>query len=72
MSDDQSTTFIDLCLRGEVSINDVDDFVDAWHGGAGKATLREYLGMSEHEYSLWLTDPDELSRIFASRRIAAL
>lgn len=52
-------------------MNDVDDFVDAWHGGAGETSLRECLGMSEHEYSRWINDPGELSRILASRKIAA-
>ncbi len=71
MSEDRSKTFIDLCLSGEVSMNDLDDFVDAWHDGAGKASLRECLGMSEQEYARWMNDPSELSRIIASRKMAA-
>lgn len=72
MSDDRTTTFIELCLKGEASMTDVDDFVDAWHGGTGNSTLRECLGMSDHEYSLWINDPSELAGILASRKMAAL
>lgn len=71
MSDDRSKTFIDLCLSGEASMEDVDDFVDAWHDGAGKLSLREGLGMSEQEYARWINDPRELSRVIASKKIAA-
>lgn len=72
MSDDRPNTFIDLCLSGEASMNDIDDFVDAWHDGACKVSMRECLGMSEQEYARWINDPRELSRIIASRKMAAL
>ena len=72
MSDGRPNTFIDLCLTGKASINDVDDFVDAWHGGAANAGLRECLGMSEHEYALWINDPTQLSQILGSRKMTVL
>jgi hypothetical protein len=63
---------MELCVKGEASLSDIDDFIDTWHGGAGKASLREYLGLSESEYALWINEPDELARILASRKTAAL
>lgn len=72
MSEERSKTFIDLCLSDEVFMNEIDNFVDAWHDGASKASLRKCLGMSEQEYARWIVDPGELSRIIASRKIAAI
>ena len=48
-------TFITSCLNGEVLVEDIDDFVEAWHEGREGANqeLHEYLGMSWEEYSIW-------------------
>jgi hypothetical protein len=62
------TTFIDLCLKGNALIEEVDDFVERWHNGSAKASLRDFLGMSESEYSLWINDPDVLPYVIFSRR----
>lgn len=61
-------TFIELCLKGEVKIEDIDDFVDQWHDSEVPESLQVYLGMDDQEYGLWLTRPDRLSEILSSRR----
>ena len=61
-------TFIDLCLAGEASIEEIDDFVDAWHADPEGGELHYYLGMTEEEYSLWLRAPDALPCILRARR----
>lgn len=39
--------FIDLCLQGEiVDLNQIDDFIDAWHDGDSEQTLHEFLGLT--------------------------
>lgn len=61
-------TFIELCLKGEVKIEDIDDFVDQWHDSEVPESLQVYLGMDDQEYGLWLTRPDRLPEILSSRR----
>jgi hypothetical protein len=61
-------TFLDRYLKGEMLAEDIDDFVDYWHGNPGNQQLNEFLGMTEEEYSLWLGDPDSLPHIARARR----
>jgi hypothetical protein len=68
MSDNNSETFIELCLKGRATIDDVDGFVDRWHAGSDGVSLRDFLGLSETEYSLWINDPDVLPYVIYSRR----
>lgn len=60
-------TFIDLSLQGRVLLDEIDDFVDAWHERPKGQTLHKYLGMTRAEYSLWLREPDALPLIVKSR-----
>lgn len=62
-------TFITSCLNGEVLVEDIDDFVEAWHEGREGANqeLHEYLGMSWEEYSIWATTPSILPFIISAR-----
>lgn len=61
--------FIPLALMGKVMIDDIDDFVDAWHASPAGMPLHEFLGMSPEEYSVWLHSPESLSSIIAGRRL---
>jgi hypothetical protein len=61
-------TFFDRCLAGEVATDEIDDFVDAWHGDPESGELHDYLGMTGEEYSLWLRAPDTLPCILKARR----
>ena len=62
-------TFVDMALRGDVLMEEIDDFVDAWHGGGTGKKLHEFLGMTREEYSLWLTYPGALGLILAGRKM---
>lgn len=46
-------TFIDLVLAGKASLDDIDDWVRRWHCGETLLELRDWLGMTEHQYELW-------------------
>ena len=59
--------FISLALAGEVVSDEIDDFVEAWHGTEGATGLHEFLGMTWEEYQLWVSDPAYLSLILAAR-----
>lgn len=50
-------SFIEKCLRGEVLMEKIDDFVNEWHEGKSDIELHNFLGMTWEEYSLWVADP---------------
>lgn len=60
--------FIQSCLEGNSFLDEVDDFVEEWHKSDSKLQLHEYLGMTQEEYSFWLTNQDMLALIIAARR----
>ncbi|MGO0630814.1 hypothetical protein ACTORR_12380 [Pseudomonas sp. SAR267] len=62
--------FVELCLRGDVLTDEIDDFVEDWHEGREGVDqdLHEYLGMSWEEYSVWSTNPSMLPYILSARR----
>lgn len=64
-------TFIGKWLRGESSLDDIDDHVDRWHEGALDQPLHAFLGMTREEYSAWVEKPDTLLSILSARRSVA-
>ena len=60
--------FISLALSGEAMTDEIDDFVDQWHDNPTGLSLHDYLGMNREEYALWLSSPDTLPLIIASRK----
>ena len=65
MSKKQKFSFIELCVRGEALLEEIDDYVDKWHEGGSNQKLNEFLGMDEHEYALWMKDASVLPFIVA-------
>lgn len=61
------SSFMELALKSDVLLDEIDDFVDAWHEGAGDSSLAEFLGMTSDEYALWATSPALLSHIVTAR-----
>ena len=63
-------TFIDKCITGDAFLDEVDDYIDAWHDTdiPEDIELHEYLGMTWKEYSLWVTNPSILGVIVDARR----
>jgi hypothetical protein len=61
--------FIKKCIRGMALLDDIDDFVDAWHAEKPAMPLHQYLGMKKSEYSLWVSDPDVLPYIVQAHRL---
>lgn len=64
------STFIERCLSGNALLDDIDDFVDAWHDDVGgqDQTLSEFLGMTELEYEMWVERPSSLRLILFMRK----
>lgn len=65
-----AVTFIDDCLAGAASLEEIDDYVERWHDGViGRdMDLRELLGMSKQEYARWMQDADAIEDIIAARK----
>ncbi|MEN1834285.1 hypothetical protein AAIM60_15475 [Pseudomonas lijiangensis] len=63
-------SFVELCLKGDVLEEEIDQFVEDWHEGRQGADieLHEYLGMSWEEYQLWSTTPSVLPFVLAARK----
>lgn len=62
------SNFVTNCLSGEALLDDIDDYVDAWHETKGEIPLHQYLGMSKTEYALWVADPDILPFVICAHR----
>lgn len=61
--------FIQLAAKGEIRLDQIDDFVDIWHlQDVPSGELYEFLGMTEAEYVRWVKDPDTLAEIVASHK----
>lgn len=59
--------FINLCLSGDVLINDIDDFIDKWHDSDSNDEIYDYLGMTREEYFLWIERPEYLKIIMETK-----
>ena len=64
----ESRGFLDLCVSGQASADEIDDFVDAWHESNSTQTLAEFLGMTAAEYQRWVIDPASLTSLVQSHR----
>lgn len=54
--------FINDCLYGSTDIEDIDDYVAAWHQGQSNMELYDYLGMTLEEYEAWVEKDDSVLR----------
>lgn len=61
--------FIYAVLDGDVGPEKINDYVQEWHELANcTESLPDYLGLTEEEYSRWVRDPKELTKIIEERR----
>jgi len=60
-----SNSFIEKCINGDASLDEIDNYIDEWHDSDSDINLElhEFLGMSWEEYSLWAVKP----RLLAER-----
>ena len=63
----ESENFINLCAKGELLLDDIDDAIDDWHDSDSDLEIYDYLGMTQQEYRMWLHDPDILPFIITAR-----
>ncbi len=63
-----TNSFVALASKGEAILDDIDDFVDAWHDGDIDVPLHQYLGMTDEEYRLFLADNSSLALIVKAHK----
>ena len=65
-----SNSFIEKCINGDASLDEIDDYIDEWHDSDLDINLElhEFLGMSWEEYSLWAVKPSLLAEILNHRK----
>lgn len=68
MSESNSKTFFELYKDGHAMEDEVDDYIDLWHDSKPACSLSEYLGLTDEEYSIFLTDASALPFILLSRQ----
>lgn len=60
--------FVDLYLRGEVSAEEIDDYVDLWHTLDSPVDIHIFLGFTWEEYAEWAVHPSKLDEILSKRK----
>jgi hypothetical protein len=64
-------SFVDALLRGHATVDEYDDYVDAWHGlpdTLDVPELHEYLGLSWDEYQVVARDANAFRFVAAARK----
>ena len=66
-------SFIDAYIAGDVTLDNIEDYIQYWHNHATGMELNVFLGMTQYEYANWLKTGDDavLHRIAESRGVAA-
>ncbi len=65
-------TFIERCLLGDSSPEDIDTYIDQWHEGNSDEPLGTFLGLTPDEYRAWVERPDVLASFITAHRSTAL
>ena len=63
-----SESFVRLAAGGRAGLDDIDASVSEWHEGKEDVPLHEFLGMTRHEYALWVDEPEFLALIVAAHK----
>jgi hypothetical protein len=65
-------TFFALYDSGRATVEQIDDFVEAWHesGDDERRSLAEYLGVTDEEYGVLMITDRALPAILAARRVS--
>lgn len=60
--------FVQKVIAGDASVNEIDDYIDAWHMGDSGMPISEFLGMTREEYYEWIYDPRVIKHIIETHR----
>ena len=62
------SNFITDCIEGDALLTEIDDYIDQWHGGDTTIPLHTFLGMTQNEYELFVTDQAYLGIIVKAHK----
>lgn len=65
-------TFKERYLNGEIPFEEIDEYIITWNESDDLRTLREYLGLSVEEETVWVDDSDEALREMLDKQKAKL
>ena len=68
MTEDRIKLFIERCIDGDASPDDISLYIQEWRDKDSDEALEEYLGMTDEEFEAWLDDPKSLKHIIAARK----
>lgn len=70
MSEPKFKTFFDLYAEGNALAVEIDDYIDKWHDSSDEVDceLHEYLGLTEEEYSAFMSDDEEVLPLILKAR----
>jgi hypothetical protein len=64
-------TFLDKCIAGEATGEQIDEFVEQWHNDPSAVMpLHEYLGLTSDEYDDWAIHPEAVEGIIHAHQIS--
>lgn len=65
-------TFVQDCLAGLATSDDIDGYVERWHEGGSILSLIDFLGLTDREYAMWIFSHSSLQDTLEDhRKIAA-
>lgn len=61
-------SFKEQYLLGNVSIDELDDFVSNWHKNQQGLTLQNYLGFDDIEYAAFVRGESEIQKVLENQK----
>ena len=64
-------SFIDACLSGITTIDNIDEYIEYWHTHDCHDSLIDFLGLTPGEYARWLKSGTGLEDILHARKVGS-
>ena len=62
------SNFIRDCINGDALLTEIDDYIEVWHNSNTDELLHSFLGMTKHEYALYIEDETYLASIITAHK----
>ena len=60
-------TFREHFMAGTIEFDEIFDYTEDWNFSDDNRTLREYLGLTEEEEDIWVSQSDEALQAFMEK-----
>ncbi|MCI7813641.1 MAG: hypothetical protein SO016_07625 [Lachnospiraceae bacterium] len=60
-------TFREQFMAGTIEFDEIFDYTEDWNFSDDNRTLREYLGLTEEEEDIWVSQSDEALQAFMEK-----